>query len=296
MLTEPLTTPPTNNLQIIYGALIGLLFSPQFHIDSLYFTPEQALLIGNIFSYFVSPKEKLILQLKEKIETASDTFDYVFQLQKRPAFVPGQYMEWTLSHPQTDNRGNRRYFTLASSPTEDILRIGVKFHRPSSSYKKAMAKMNGQTQIIASQRAGDFVLPKNPVQKIVFIAGGIGITPYRSMIKYLIDTQQRRDLVLFYSNKTASEIVYKDIFNQAQKELGIKTVYTLTDTTNIPVDWSSKIGRIDAKMIQEAVPDYQERLFYISGPNSLVVGFKETLKSLGITEGKIKTDFFPGFV
>ncbi len=296
MLTEPLTTPPTNNLQIIYGALVGFLFSPQFHIGSLYLAPEQALILGNIFSYLVSPKEKLMLQLKEKIKTATDTFDYVFPLQKKLAFVPGQYMEWTLSHPQTDSRGNRRYFTLASSPTEATLRIGVKFYNPGSSYKKSLLALTDQTTIVAAQRAGDFTLPKNQDQKMVFIAGGIGITPYRSMIKYLIDKQERRNIVLFYSNKNAPEIVYKDIFDQAERELGIKTVYTLTDTSNLPSGWSGKIGRIDGRMIQETVPDYLERLFYISGPNSLVTKFKETLKTLGIAEDKIKTDFFPGFV
>src|ERR1700709_894999 len=152
--------------------------------------------------------------------------DLNFVPQRKLAFAPGQYMEWTLGHSDTDNRGNRRYFTLASAPTENHIRVGVKFSPESSSFKQAMLAMDQHTEIVAGQLAGDFVLPRDPQQKCVFIAGGIGITPFRSMIKYLLDTGQHRPIVLFYASKTVSEFVYQDIFDQAQRELGIKTMYS----------------------------------------------------------------------
>ncbi len=295
MLTEPLTTPPTKILQIIYGALVGFLFVPDIHLSTIYSTPELALIVGNVFSYLVSPKEKLVLKLKEKIQIAKDTFDFVFPLNKRLSFIPGQYMEWTIEQNKTDSRGNRRYFTLASSPTEDNIRIGVKFEQPGSSFKKTMLEMDGHDQIVVSQLAGDFTLPKDQ-GKYVFIAGGIGITPYRSMIKYLIDTRQKKDIILLYTNRKKEEIVYKDIFDQVQKELGIKVIYALTDLESIPADWQGRKGRIDRNLIEEEIPDYKERIFYISGSLGLITGFKQTLKNMGVAEGQIKTDFFPGFV
>ena len=91
--------------------------------------------------------------------------------------------------------------------------------------------------MIAGQIAGDFTLPDDPEQKLVFIAGGIGITPFRSMLKYLLDTNQRRDIVLLYANKTANEIAYKDILSEAQTKLGIQVFYTLTDTEALPRNW-----------------------------------------------------------
>lgn len=296
MLTEPLTTPPTNTLQIIYGALVGALFAPQVHFGSLYSTPELALVAGNIFSYIVGPKDKLILRLNEKIQIAPDTIDFIFPLEKKISFAPGQYMEWTLPHTHVDDRGNRRYFTLASSPTEDTLRIGVKFYQQGSSYKQSLQSMNEQSVIVAGQRAGDFILPKNPQKKCVFMAGGIGITPYRSILKYLLDTHEKWDIVFMYSNKNASEIVYQDILEQAQKELNTKIIYTLTDINAIPSGWLGKTGRFNEVMIQQEIPDYQERLFYLSGPHAMVQGFKATLKNLGVKNDHIKTDFFPGFV
>lgn len=297
MLIEPLTTPPGKKRQMLYGGLVGLLF--------VYIPPEVALLIGNSVSYIISPKEKLLLKLKEKKQTAPDIYDFIFERsEKRTSFIfnldgkfnflPGQYIEWTLSHPNPDSRGVRRYFTIAASPTEKNLRIGVKFFPNGSSYKKALLAMETGDRIFASQLAGEFTLPEDPGKKLCFMAGGIGITPYRSITKYLLDIRQERDIVLLYSNKLAEDIVYKDIFDNYQK-LGMKTVYVLTDIVSAPKGWTSKVGYIDEKIIREEVPDYKDRIFYISGPHSMVDTFEKVLKGIGIPGNQIKVDFFPGY-
>lgn len=296
MLTEPLTTPPTKTLRVLYGAAVGLIFAPAVHIGSLYSTPELALLTGNLFSYLISPKEKLVLKLKNIIKIATDTYDFVFSSDSKLKFKPGQYLEWTLAHDKRDNRGNRRYFTIASSPTETDIRIGVKFYPQASSFKKALGSFKEGDTIIASQLAGDFVLPKNKSKKLVFIAGGIGITPFRSMVKYLLDTKEARTITLFYSVKTPEEIAYKDIFDEAQQQLGIKSVYTLTDKESASDVWQGEKGFVDSQMIMRYVADYKERIFYISGPHSMVATFEEVLKKMGVSKNHIKIDFFPGFV
>ena len=180
ILTEPLTTPPTRRNRIYYGTLLGFLFTPQLHFGSLYITPELAIILGNIYSFIVSPKEKLILKLKDKSLIAPDIYEFIFSVPRRFKFKPGQYMEWTLGHQAPDARGNRRYFTLASSPSEKVLKLGIKFDENSSTFKKNMLNMNKGSEIIASQLDGDFVLPNDRMQKYIFIAGGIGITPFRT--------------------------------------------------------------------------------------------------------------------
>ena len=294
ILTEPITTPPTQKLRIYYGALVGILFVPQFHIGSLYLTPELAILIGNIYSYFVSPKEKLILKLKERVRIAPDIYEFVFAVPRKFKFVPGQYMEWTLGHNEPDGRGNRRYFTLASSPTEQNLKLGIKFDKKPSTFKKAMLSMDRYTEIVASQITGDFILPNDRNQKCVFLAGGIGITPFRSMIKYLLDTHQRRPIILLYTTKSVDDIVYKDIFDRAEKELGIKVTYNLTDSENAPAQWDGKIGRITPQVFKTLVPDYSQCIFYISGSRNTVNSYKDTLYSLSVPAAQIKTDYFAG--
>lgn len=295
MLTEPLTTPPTRFWRVSYGVLTGFLFAPAIHLGSIYSTPELALLVGNIFSYIVSPKKKLLLTLVEKKRIASDTYDFVFASDQAMNFKPGQYLEWTSGHASPDNRGNRRYFTIASSPTEKEIRMGVKFYPQSSSFKKALLSMKIGDTIIASQLAGEFILPRDKERKLVFMAGGIGITPFRSMIKFLLDTHEDRDITILYSNKTKGEIAYKEIFDSARNELGVKIVYALTDKDTPSAPWYHA-GRVDAQMIRSEMPDYQERMFYISGPRAMVVAYENILKDLGVGRGQIKTDFFPGFV
>ncbi len=275
MLIEPQTTPPTKKLQIIYGGLVGL--------GSFYFTPEAALLAGNIFAYIVSPKEKLLLKLKEKIQIAPDIYEFVFGLDKPMPYLAGQYMEWTLQHKNPDSRGSRRYFTIAASPTEENLRIGVKFDPKGSSFKKSLVSLNPGENIVASQLSGEFTLPKDSSKKLAFIAGGIGITPFRAMVQYLLDKKEKRDIIILYSNRTASDIVYKDIFDQSFQKLGIKTVYVNTDT----------MGFIDENMIRKQIGDFKERTFYISGPHSMIDTFENMLKKMGVKQ--IKIDFFPGY-
>lgn len=295
MLTEPLTTPPTRNLRIIYGAIVGFLSIPNVHIASLYFTPELALVVGNLFSYAVSPKEKLILTLKEKIKVANDTFDFVFTKNRSFNFKPGQYMEWTFKHRDPDSRGNRRYFTIASSPTEYDVHLGVKFYPEPSSYKNHLLNLPIGGQIIASAQAGDFVLPNNKEQGLVFIAGGIGVTPFRSMIKCLVDRQEKRNITLLYSNRTVADIAYGDVFDIAESELGIKTIYYVTDENEILAGDNMKKGFISGETIKRDVPDYISRKFYISGPHSMVSMFEKTLTDIGVPKKNITTDFFPGF-
>ncbi len=205
-------------------------------------------------------------------------------------------MEFTLEHARPDSRGNRRYFTLASSPTEPTVHLGVRFYEKSSSFKRAMYWIDGKTPLIGAQIAGDFILPRDPDQKLVFLAGGIGITPFRSMLKYLLDTQQRRDIVMLYANRAAKEIVYQDVLSAAAARLGVKIFYTLTDATAVPRNWSGYVGRINEQMIKEAVPDYMHRLYYLSGPPDMVRAYEQVLKNMHIKSGQIKKDFFPGLV
>lgn len=285
MLTEPLTMPPTQPRRVLYGLLTGALFSPAVHFGNLYMTPELALLIGNIFSYLISPKFRLMLTLNQKTKMAADIYDFSFMPDRKINFRPGQYLEWTLGHKPSDSRGNRRYFTIASSPTEAEIKMGVKFYPEASSFKRSLQSLAPGQRLFVSQLAGDFILPKDVEEKLVLIAGGIGITPYRSMAKYLTDRNEVRDIILIYSAKAPTDFVYQDVFKAAE-DVGWWNIYTASDVE----------GYLTADRLKKEVPDYKERMFYISGPRSMVVVFQDTLKKLGIPKSRIKTDFFPGFV
>jgi Na+-transporting NADH:ubiquinone oxidoreductase subunit NqrB len=264
MLTEPLTAPADKYWRILYGALIGFLFAPQTHFGSFYLTPEYALLMGNIFAYIVSPKQKLLLVLKEKIQVATDTFELVFAKNRPLQFV------------------------------DKDIRLGVKFYQPMSSFKKALQSLEVGDTIVAGQLAGDFVLPKDPKKKLVFMAGGIGITPFKSMIQYLIDIKQRRDIVLVYANRTIEDTSYVQLLDTAEREIGLETlpVFATPPTGAQSGEFPEKI---DSALIAREIPDYLEREYYISGPHSMVTAYKEILTEMGIPGKHIQEDFFPGF-
>jgi len=178
------------------------------------------------------------------------------------------------------------------------VRLGIKFYANASTFKRYLAEFKTGSTMLAGSIAGDFTLPWLPWQKkrkLVFIAGGIGVTPFRSMVRYLLDKKEVRDVVLFYSNKTQAEIAYKDVFDAAQAaNIGFRAVYTLTDK-GIPPTWTGGRGYVDAAMIAREVPDYKKRLFFISGPRSMVTAFQKTLHDMGVPRRRIKVDFFPGF-
>ncbi len=295
MLTEPLTAPSSKLHRIIFGGLVGILFLPQLHIGPVYSTPELALIVGNIFAYLVSPKEKLILKLKEKKKIANDTYDFIFENDRKFSFRPGEYMEWTLPHRSPDTRGNRRYFTIASSPSESDVRLGIKFYPEPSSFKNHLLAMPIGEEVMGAGRSGDFVLPKESKEGLVFIAGGIGVTPFRSMIKYLIDNNEKRNITMLYSNRTIADIAYREIFDEAWNKLGIKTIYAVTDPKEISADPFIINGFISADLIKKEIPNYQNQVFYISGPHGMVNAFEKTLQDMGVKNKNIKIDFFPGF-
>jgi ferredoxin-NADP reductase len=295
MLTEPLTSPTTEKLRGFYAYIVAFLYAtPTLNILGISFTPEIGLVLGNAFSYFINPNYRLVLPLKYKQQLSIDTYEFAFDRQKDFRFIPGQYMEWTLPHKNADSRGNRRYFSISSSPTESLLTMTVKFYNSSSSYKKELLNSQNGKQIIAAQVAGDFIMPKDLKQPLAFIAGGVGIAPFRSMIQYVIDKNLSVDIILLYTNKTVGDILYSDIFEKARNN-GVRTIYNLTDLQNLPRDWSSSSGYVTTQMIQERIPGYAKRVYYISGPQLMVQNFEKTLRDSGINSAQIKTDFFPGY-
>lgn len=357
MLTEPSTTPSTRNTQMAYGAIVGFLFTPYVHVGTVFFAPEVALLVGNTFAYLWSYRARLQLELTAKHEIAPGTWGFRFHPERPLRFSPGQYLEWTLPHAGADNRGSRRYFTIASSPTEPYVDIGVKFYPAPSSFKEALGRMDLEDPILAAQLAGDFTLPKDRRQKLAFIAGGIGITPFRSMVKYLVDTGQRRPIILLYTVRKAGDITYQDVWEEAAAKLGVRTVYVATEESpptlgradNGPIvevgdralgapgttlaaprpavearrrggsrrglapvregapsrkrklppgaaRVSMRTGFLTVESLREEIPDYAERLFYVSGPQVMVGSLEDLLREAGVKPNRVKKDYFPGFV
>jgi ferredoxin-NADP reductase/Na+-transporting NADH:ubiquinone oxidoreductase subunit NqrB len=293
MLTEPETMVPGIWQQLFYGALVGAVFTSQLSRGSISATPELALIIGNVYSFIVSPKYKLRLRFKTKQQLAPQVYELTFTSDQPLDFKPGQYLEWTLPHLAFDSRGNRRTFSIASAPGTTELSIAIKTFQASSNFKKALLTLQPGDSITVGQLGGYFTLPADTTQPLVFIAGGIGITPFLSMIKTMIVKQQKRDIVLFYFVSNPAEYCYKELWEKAAA-FGVRVVPVLTAAES-PAQWRGLTGRLNKDMLHKEVSAFGERRYYLSGPNVLVDNYRQLLRDLGVKPQAIVTDYFSGY-
>ncbi len=282
MFVEPSTSPGTERKRSYFALLTALLYATPEIQWGIALMPEMALCIVNIFSFVVSPQYRYTLTLKAKRLVASDTYEFEFTTPTPLSFVPGQYMEWTLPHAHSDSRGIRRYFSLASTLSENPT-FAMKYYEPPSSYKKNLMAMKIGSQLSTTSLSGDFTLRKTS-RPMVFIAGGIGIAPFRSIIKTIIDEKKMVDITLLYINKTEDEVAYAPLWEKAHK-YGVETHLLMSEIS----------GHLTATQIQQHIPAWKESLYYVSGPQRLVDATENVLHSLKIPKNQIITDFFPGY-
>lgn len=283
MLVEPLTAPQTNKRRVLFGIFVGgVFFALQRFFPAVVFSLELALLAGNVFTRSLTPDWRQAFVLRSKDFFSATIGNFWFEPARRFAFAPGQFLEYTLAHPRADARGVRRYYTIASSPTETGVLLASRFAENGSTFKRALHALKEGDEIVASKVAGDFVLPADTGRKLAFIAGGIGITPFRSMVKYLLDTNQSRDIVMLYGARDEKDLVFRDIFEEARDRFGMRTAYVVAQM-------------IDEQVIKKEVADFPERLFYISGPEPMVQGLSSMLAKVGVPRKQIRRDYFPGY-
>lgn len=220
---------------------------------------------------------------------ASNIRTFYFQPVQPVQFTAGQYTRLTLDHKDPDDRGIRRWFTISASPTEEMLAITTKFTPDNgSSFKKALLKLKPGAEVDLASPMGDFVLPKLIQTPLIFIAGGIGITPFRSMFRWLADTGEQRDIKFVYGVRSEDEIVF-------QKEMEDAGVHATIVVSEPSPAWGGERGRLTAEMIIGLEKPSEDTLIYLSGPEPMIEALAEDLKKQGITEGQLVTDFFPGY-
>lgn len=221
---------------------------------------------------------------------AKNIYTFWFEPERKIDNTPGQYIELRVPHENKDSRGDKRWFTLSSSPSEDLVSITTKIIDESSTFKKALHALQVGSVVDMSGPMGDFTLSRDSAQPVLLVAGGIGCTPYRSMVKSMSDTSQNTDNIsLLYAANELEEVAFKPIFDK----LGDKFAIVLN---NPATDWTGISGRVDVPMILKQVEGKDNSIIYLSGPEPMIEALAKGLKEAGFNKKNIKTDYFPGYV
>jgi ferredoxin-NADP reductase len=238
------------------------------------------------------PSHKVTLERKEQV--AEGTLAFHFQ---RPAdfqFKPGQFMNVTLiGPPETDAEGNTRSFSIASAPFETDLTVATRIR--DTAFKRVLKAMPPGSEVSIAGPFGSFTLRQGS-RPAVFLAGGIGITPFRSMLLQAAHEKLSRRLFLFYSNRRPEDAPFLDELLGLEAETdGFRVIGTMTDMEKSRLPWQGETGYVNGEMLSKYVDDLAAPIYYSAGPPGLVAAMQQMLREAGISEDDVLTEEFPGY-
>lgn len=235
----------------------------------------------------------LNLKLIKKHEVANGTMGFHFEKPTGFEFRAGQFADYTLINPtETDDEGNTRGFSLVHAPFEADIVFATRMR--DTAFKRVMKDLPLGSEIKFDGPYGDFTLHKTESTPAVFLIGGIGITPVRSMIAQATHDKTAHKLTLLYSNKTPADAAFTSHFEQfANDNPNFTFVPVYTDVTED--EWPGERGYIDAHMLRRHVSDLRAPKYYLSGPAAMVGAMRKMLIEAGIDEDNIKTEEFSGY-
>jgi ferredoxin-NADP reductase len=235
------------------------------------------------------------VKLKRRREIASGTMAFYFAKPQGFSYQAGQLGDFTLANPpETDAEGNTRTFTLASAPYEGDLMVATRMR--DTAFKRVFKTMALDTEISLNAPNGELTLHEDARIPAVFLAGGIGVTPVRSIALQATHDRLPHKIILFYSNRRPEDAAFLDELAEAQKQNPKFTlVGTMTQMEKSSQAWSGETGFVTQAMLQRSVSDLSVPIFYISGPPAMVAAMRKLLDDSGVKNDRIRTEEFSGY-
>lgn len=222
------------------------------------------------------------LKLTNKRQETNEVFTFTFEPKSSLNWEPGQFLHYVLPHPDTDDRHNDRMFTISSAPFENQVQVTTRISDKPSSFKKALMGLPVGEEIEVDGPEGEFVVT-DPNRNYIFVAGGIGITPFRSILAEADHNGQKLKVHLLYGNHDNS-IVFKDDLNGFTQR-----------NPEIEIDYIVGSEHIDEDRLKQAIESADNPYIFLSGPEPMVEDLAVILKKLGVSTDHIVTDFFSGY-
>jgi len=234
-------------------------------------------------------------KLLRKREVAEDTIEFQFEKPGGFLFDPGQFAFFKIPQGLNSSKPLTHHFTITSGPTDDYLAFTTRMRN--SEYKNALASLGSGDEIEVDGPMGALVMPQNKATPLIFIAGGIGITPFYSMIRHMIRVSESRMLTLFYQNDKPSKAAFiVELIKIIEGSQGMfKIVATMTNKEIPKKKWLRERGEITPEMIKEKVNYWVTAPCYVAGPPGFVQQKASMLKEMGVPEENIKNESFTGY-
>jgi ferredoxin-NADP reductase len=234
-------------------------------------------------------------ELIRREEVAQGTMAFHFEKPSGFNFKAGQFADVTLTNPpETDAEGNTRTFSIASPPFENALVFTTRMR--DTAFKRSLKNVPLATEVTIGSAAGSFTLHKNHAKPAVFLAGGIGITPFLSILRQAHHDRLPHKLYLFYSNRRPEDAACLDTLQTLEKtNPNFRLICTMTEMSKSKKEWKGETVLIDQEMLSRHLAILQGPIYYSAGPPAMVAGMKEMLVSAGIDEDDIRTEDFAGY-
>ena len=235
------------------------------------------------------------VKLKRKEVVAEGTMSFYFEKPAGFQFIPGQFADFTLiDPPETDAEGSIRTFSIASAPHETDLMIATRMR--DTAFKRVLKSMPLGASISLDGPQGEFALRASSPRTSILLAGGIGITPFRSMALDASTSRHAHRLLLIYSNHRPEDAAFlSELENVAATNKNFTLVATMTDMQKSKLAWAGATGVIDDRMLARLSANVESPLYFVAGPPAMVAALKKTLVNAGVKEDDVRAEDFSGY-
>jgi ferredoxin-NADP reductase len=228
-------------------------------------------------------------------EVADGTTAFEFDKPAEWSFEAGQFIDMTLLNPaETDAEGNTRGFSIASAPFEDTLVIATRMR--DTAFKRVLKTLPLGSEVKIEGPFGDLRLHNNAARPAVILSGGIGITPFRSILMQAVHEKRPHRLIFLYANRRPEDAVFLEDMRALSRESATFTfVPTMTEMDKSHLPWDGEEGRIDQQMLAKYLTGVTSAIYYVTGPPGMVRGLRTLLKATGVDSDDIRTEEFSGY-
>jgi ferredoxin-NADP reductase len=233
-------------------------------------------------------------RITEKREVAKGTLLVTFDLLGQEVdFAPGQYFFVTLPDVgHQDERGLRRHITVVTSPNEKGV-LGFATRMRESAFKRSLSELPVGAEVEVEPPKGTFALPEDASRPLVFVAGGIGITVFRSMLRYIYEEGLPYRVTLVYSNRDRESAAFLDELHDLEKETpNLRLILTMTQDPR----WEGETRKVDSQFFKDYLgEDLNQYTFLVAGPPAMVEGVQRALDAAGLMEENVIAERYSGY-